>query len=743
MDANGNPTDQSLVHLAMSIKGEESGGDYTKSGDAGTSLGAYQWNNGSTPIQKGQLPANFVAGAKQFGLDPTDFSQENQNKVAYLQMAQMKDKGLQPYEIASSWNSGSPDNWQNHSGTATINGQQVKYDTPTYVKNVMAKFTKLQGSASQGTQDQGQPQDQNAPTDPLGGKSFSELYGGSPAGGSAGGTNQPGDVPGAITNAFGSGTAFPATAGDSASTSALKTAGNLIPSAFSFGKGVLSSLNPLKIIDTISQIPGAWEDALNAHGGDIGATLKDLGSSLLPTTYDQLVPQFGKDLVAGNTEAAQADVENNPVGSIAPFIFAGEAGAEGIDKVTGASASDAAAAEAAKANGEEAPARTGATGAIDRTMSKIAAPVTDSVSSIASKAAGATGSIAKYIFGQATGLDPKTISTVIDNPDEFSKANAGNITRDNLGGQVGDALNTRIDNLNESGAGYNDIRSSKTPVTVDPEFLQTQIEKAAGVTVDPETGTIEAPAGSKISNPGDVSRLENFYKRWQPEFQSGEMTPDKFLTMRQELSDITYNDSGVKSGNMAKVTEQLRTSLNTEYRPQIDGLEEKDADYSSQAQELKNLRKGIIDKDGNLTDGAVNKISNAVGKGKSALLERLEEISPGITGKIKILKAAEDLEAAAGTKVGTYTRSVLGAGGLIGGLTTMNLPVIAASLGEMVLSNPDNAVAILRMYGKSAELMRAVAAYVKTGGAAINNLPKTLGAPAASVFGRSATPSLQ
>lgn len=140
----GTPSDPSVVALAQSIREEESGGNYTQSGDAGTSLGAYQWNNGATPIAQGQLPQNFVNAAKQYGLDPTDFSEQNQNKVAYLQMAQMKSEGMQPYQIASSWNSGSPDNWKTgaHQGTTTINGQSVSYDTPKYVQNVMANYQK-------------------------------------------------------------------------------------------------------------------------------------------------------------------------------------------------------------------------------------------------------------------------------------------------------------------------------------------------------------------------------------------------------------------------------------------------------------------------------------------------------------------------------------------------------------------------------------------------------------------------
>lgn len=137
--------DKDALNLAHAIALQESGDktgrpNYSAVGDAGTSKGAYQWQ-----------PGNFEATAKAHGLDPNDFSPQNQDKVAYSQIKDWKDKGYQPAEIASMWNSGSPHNWQNHSGTTTINGQQIKYDTPAYVNGVKSHFMQLSGQANQST----------------------------------------------------------------------------------------------------------------------------------------------------------------------------------------------------------------------------------------------------------------------------------------------------------------------------------------------------------------------------------------------------------------------------------------------------------------------------------------------------------------------------------------------------------------------------------------------------------------
>lgn len=101
---DGTELDGSVVKVMRTIRSLESSGDYNAVGDNGTSYGAYQWNNGKTPLAPGQLPVNFVNAAKKYGLNPNDFSKANQNKVAYNQIKEYKDQGLSPLEIDALWN---------------------------------------------------------------------------------------------------------------------------------------------------------------------------------------------------------------------------------------------------------------------------------------------------------------------------------------------------------------------------------------------------------------------------------------------------------------------------------------------------------------------------------------------------------------------------------------------------------------------------------------------------------------
>ncbi len=124
--------DKDALTLTRAIGLAESGTggkpNYNAVGKSGEH-GAYQW-----------MPGNYEAAAKEAGLNPADFSPESQDKVAYYQVKKYKDKGFQPWEIASLWNSGKPDNWQNHSG---INAQGVQYDTPKYVSQVKQNYLSL------------------------------------------------------------------------------------------------------------------------------------------------------------------------------------------------------------------------------------------------------------------------------------------------------------------------------------------------------------------------------------------------------------------------------------------------------------------------------------------------------------------------------------------------------------------------------------------------------------------------
>lgn len=155
--------DNSVVALMHGIKANEgmngnyngmadknSNGDYTAAGIG--SWGNYDANGKLKALNQGDIPSKFQDDAKQYGLDSSDFSAENQNRVMYSRLLAEKQSGLQPEQILSKWNSGDPNKYQNQA-TSTGNGPVGGYDVSSYVKKGM---TAAQEYSQQNGQSQGQ-----------------------------------------------------------------------------------------------------------------------------------------------------------------------------------------------------------------------------------------------------------------------------------------------------------------------------------------------------------------------------------------------------------------------------------------------------------------------------------------------------------------------------------------------------------------------------------------------------------
>lgn len=163
---NQEQIDPTALQLKRAIFKAEGGNYHDFSGDAGTSAGAGQWNNGKIPLKKGEVPANFRSAATEFGLDPNDFSETAQDHVGYLQIKKDLDSGLTQSQVAAKWNSGLTHGWENHRGTVTINGKSITYDTPGYVNRVKNYYGEQQGYQPSSSPSQEYITSSNLPTPP-------------------------------------------------------------------------------------------------------------------------------------------------------------------------------------------------------------------------------------------------------------------------------------------------------------------------------------------------------------------------------------------------------------------------------------------------------------------------------------------------------------------------------------------------------------------------------------------------
>lgn len=665
--------DQDVINLAKAIRQKESGGNFNAVGDAGTSKGGYQWQ-----------PATWKAHAKSIlGDENAQMTPDNQNAVAYGVILKDKQAGLNPAQIAAKWNSGKPDGWEKKIGTTTINGKKIKYNVPAYVKEVTDTYQKLKTSATPPT-----------PAEPI--KTPSQIAD--------------------EANAGKYGATFPATIGEGAFSAAAKTVGNIPKSAFNFVKGALDIINPVSTFGKIKEIVQGTKELAGEAGG-YGKAFGAITKEIPKTAYETVVPEAARALVKGDLETAQRSITNDPFGQIAPFLLAAKGGAKVADTVATKRAMSAFA-EAPFGKNIPKPSTKFNT-AFETGMSKTAGLVTKPTSFVGSKVGGGIAGATKAGIAQATGLNRETIPQIIKSPEAFTKKSMAETSRASIGRQVQSELGKLAEEKSATGKEYTPIREMKTPIKVDSNFFDNTIKETTGLKI--KKGKLIADTNSKIRDSGDVRALQKVYDIWGKAFKKGELTTNEYLNMREDLAKAAKfeKDIGVRK-DVQVLSGQIRAKLNEAYRPQVEGLKNLDATMSEQIQQYKELARGLVDRDGTITDAGMARIAN-LSKNKPNLAIQLEKILPGITEQVKNLQAIVDIERASGIKVGTYTKGAIVGGGLVFGG-----PIQAVV--NMILTSPQLAVPILRRYGllKNSTAVRAVMQALKAGGKAINNPEATL-----------------
>ncbi len=259
-----------------------------------------------------------------------------------------------------------------------------------------------------------------------------------------------------------------------------KETANIAKSALKFGKGVVDFFNPINTINTIKQIPKAFSgyqsDTQSALQSEQQATAleqkaqevtgkkpvapptnpQSLAPDYLKAGYQAVVPPAIQEALKGQGTKSLQSLAEDPFQLAPAFLMLKGAldvktGGETVDENTGAPK------PATRAD-------TGVGKAIDQTISTIAKPgvkALDVAGKVAGKAGDFASTLAKFGVSQATGMSPKTIQTILENPSKFlGKDYGANYTRDAIGAKVSDAIDQRLQDLSSTGNGRGSGRSS-------------------------------------------------------------------------------------------------------------------------------------------------------------------------------------------------------------------------------------------------------------------------------------------
>ena len=620
---NATANDPDVIAFSKALIQHESGGNPTIKG-ASKEYGLAQWIE----------PTWNAEATKYLGYVPkwgtAEMTPEIQKAVVASKVADLKNKGYNPAQIAAEHNSGSKDGWENKVGT---NKYGVKYDVPAYVKTVTDLYHQMRQESPIQT-----PQAEQGTPSPYG-------------------------------------ASFPSNPGtDTPLQSAGKVLGNIPSSALNFGKGILNVLNPVNTFNNIMGISSEIKQISDQNGGSVAAGLEAAAKELPGQLYKGFVPtgadallNAGAAAIAGNDampylKTAQQAIVEDPIGQIAPFLMGAR--------------------ELASKAGFEAQ--------FDNFVKKGVETVTKPVKSVIGAVTSKAGETARYGVSQATGLNPETVKALIEDPQLYSKKVRESTNRTGVAEKVGKALDDLETSVSDTGSGYSSIRELPISIEVPRDVLMTALKEFK---IDIVNGKVKTGAESLPLSTTDVSALQHFVDLYGREKV---LTPNSLLNARSALSDLSKYDAA-KTGRLQTVARSLRTAYDAVAKEKVPGLSELDAKYSPLKQQFEQLRKDYLKKENGeyvFKDGAVTKIANLDKVGRENILGRLEELVPGISDDIKVLRVIEDIERANGLKVGTYARGVL----LGGQLLTGN---VIGSIVSALLTSPEIAVPLIRGYGFS------------------------------------------
>jgi len=632
--------DEQIVALAKAIRQHETG-NRTIAGVTGELASRYQF-----------LPSTWSTEAKRIlGNANAPLTAENENKVAYTRMLEWKNKGYNPGQIASMWNSGNPDMYAKGDkgvGKSSAN-PNITFNVPKYVNSVYSLYNQYKPAPYQ------EPE-------------YKEL------------DKQNAEI---FKPTFNEVQVLPQLSADteqnkSYTSSLAKTVANIPASIYNFGKGILNFLNPVNTKKAVEELGGSIGTFIEeAKQGQVVPSFIDILKEVPAAAKETLLPKIIQDWwdvgnaafkggVSGkNDELDKALAEvyrtsvNDPM-NIAPAVLvaAGVANKVGLGKQ------------------------------FDAVITKTAKPVIDTFKKTGEKIGDTAKKSASFVASQATGLSPETISQVILKPENFTSEEMAKVNRPALADRVKTALDTRLKDLSETGKGYNEIRQGSAVAEIKLIDIKAVFDKY-GIKFDKD-GKIIRDVETPPLKPGDITAFEDFQRIFGNETY---LSSNAFLNARTTLSEMAKYDA-TKTQLPQVVARDLRAVYDAAGKKQIPNLNKLDRQYAPELKELKQLKKDYLKSDGTLKDGALNKIANLTGKGKDIILSRLEKLTPGIAEDIRILKAVEDIKFTGGQKVGTYVRA-----GLTGGLLVSGNPLFA--IAQLLLSQPAVIIPILRLFGKT------------------------------------------
>jgi len=332
---------------------------------------------------------------------------------------------------------------------------------------------------------------------------------------------------------------------------------------------------------------------------------------------------------------------------------------------------------------------------IDDVMNTVLGKAKDSTAYTVEGVKGGAKSAKQNIVSKVFGADYEDIVAGYKNPELAQAYQAGALNPfDKIAQFFDDVSSRRAGTAKE----YGPIKEANATISLPTGWMDDVLEEKFKLTVHKKG--IKVGAESLPLTKAEANKLFEEVVQFK-----NANTAQSFFTLRDRIGRLADFDQTIgKSDTLARVSRELYDKLNELGRPQIKGLKELDKPIS-EANKLFDdpvLRGKLFDKKGQIKakfEG--DDVVVLLNKSNKATLNKLEQLIPGITEQLQMMKAIENIFGASKTnKPGAYVSAgKAGVGGVLGLSTAGPVGAIFGALAGLAIT-PEMAFNVAKYFGK-------------------------------------------
>lgn len=330
--------------------------------------------------------------------------------------------------------------------------------------------------------------------------------------------------------------------------------------------------------------------------------------------------------------------------------------------------------------------------------------------------------VVKSVVEQTSGVTRKTQETLLKSARDGSfETKFSDAILANPAQAENDVIRSLTTSLNDMLVGkgklsekYAPVLAQSKPFAFSRQKLINDVVDATKLKYDIKRGFYKTPDTVNLAE-SDLKKLNSLVDSYVGVKQ---LTPDQFMTLRTAIGELAY-DGGIKSTTGEFVSRKLYDSVNKNYRGNINGLAELDAELSPVYKDIQELSEYFAKdpRTGALTvsDNAMSKLATLLNRNKDQKLARIEQFIPDIQDKLEYANALRNLDVAQGNMVGLYGRAGSQIGSVIVGGSVAGIPGAVASLiANSVIQNPTFIANRIKQIGKMTK--KTIEPVLKDGG---------------------------